>query len=383
MPIRTAAAKAKELIYCASRNLGLANPLEDVGEVIEQSLAYPLGESYPQSLSPTYSETTPGNLSFMVGANGPRITPADRIETSTQALYRLVDNRLGRPAHRWLDDHVEAVKSRDYHRSASYGASFGSSFDRNGLTEAYVQYEWGPMLMDSLPAPLYRLARVAMETLPGLRPSFSTIRCGRASGSQQVTFEIERAMPLSNLQPLMERLGLGHRHSGLMSALAFILGARFTLPPDTAAITMRPTRAGVELRLDVNLDALPDPPAQLMALMRLQMTERPKSIQSLDRWLMALTPDGYPGPGTVSILSVWVRPDMPARIAIYLRPVGLEGEHEPHHHHRHEGWDGEHEGRYLHGPWEGEREHHHRDEMSSHDIGEDDRSELASSAWAP
>jgi len=381
MPIRTAAAKAKELLWRASRSMGLANPLEDVGEVIEQSLAYPLGQRYrTPALSPTFSETTPENLSFMVGANGPLVTPADRIETSTRALFNVVDNRLGPQARRWLDDRVEAVKTRDYHRSASYGASFGSSFDRSGVTEAYVQYEWGPMLMDSLPAPLYRLARAAMETLPGLRPSFSTVRCGRASGSQQITFEIERAMPLGSLQPLMERLGLGHRHSGLMSALAFILGARFTLPPETAAITMRPTRAGVELRLDVNLDALPDPPAQLMALMRLQMTERPRSIQSLDRWLMALTPDGYPGPGTVSILSVWVRPDLPARIAIYLRPVGLESEHE-HHHHHHDGWDGERGGFHLHGPSEGEHEHHH--EMRSHGISEDDRSELASSAWAP
>ena len=42
-------------------------------------------------------------------------------------------------------------------------------------------------------------------------------------------------------------------------------------------LTLRPARNGVELRLDVNLDALPDPPAQLMALTRLQMTERPRS----------------------------------------------------------------------------------------------------------
>jgi hypothetical protein len=268
----------------------------------------------------------------MVGANGPRITPADRIDASTQALDRVVRNRFGTQALRWLDDHIDATKSQDYQRSASYGASFGSSFDRNGVTEAFVQYEWGPMLMDALPAPLYRIARVAMESLPGLRPSLSTVRCGRSSGSQQVTFEVERALPLANLQPLMERLGLAHRHGGLMSALAFILGARFTLPPNTASLTLRPTRAGAELRLDVDLDALPDPPAQLMALMRLQMTERPKSIQSLDRWLLALTPDGYPGPGTVSVLSVWVRPDLPARIALYLRPVGLEGDHDRHPH---------------------------------------------------
>jgi len=136
-------------------------------------------------------------------------------------------------------------------------------------------------------------------------------------------------MPLGNLQPLMEAIGLTHRHASLMSALAFVLGARFTLPANTAMLTLRPTRAGAELRLDVDLDSLPDPPSQLMALMRLQMTERPKSIQGLDRWLLALTPDGLPGPGTVSVLSAWVRPDLPARLALYLRPAALSPDAAP------------------------------------------------------
>ena len=122
----------------------------------------------------------------------------------------------------------------------------------------------------------------------------------------------------------MEQLGLGNRHAGLMSAVAFILGARFVLPADAAMLTLRPLRQGVEMRLDVSLDAIPDLPSQLMALTRLQMTERPRSVQGMDRWLMALTPDGYPGPGTVSVLSVWVRPDLPARVALYLRPASLD-----------------------------------------------------------
>ena len=353
----TTAAKARELLYHASRSLGSANPLEDVGDVLDQSLAFPLGERYHAGdpLAPSFSETTPDNLSFVIGADGRHVTPADRIESSTEAMSKIVKARFGTQALRWLDDKVDGMKSGGYQRGASYGAQFGSSFDRSGITESFVQYEWGPMLMDSLPAPLFRIAKVALETLPGLRPSLSTVRCGRSSGSQQVTFEMERAMPLANLQPLMERLGLGNRHGGLVSAAAFILGARFTLPPDTAALTLRPARAGVELRLDVNLDALPDPPAHLMALMRLQMTERPKSIQGLDRWLMALTPDGYPGPGTVSVLSVWVRPDLPARVALYLRPAVFSGAAQP------------------------------AAESPAHSIssGLADESEMASSAWAP
>jgi hypothetical protein len=321
----TTAAKAREFLSDASRNLGLPSPLGALGDALDQSLAFPLGERYQMAdpLSPSFAETTPENLSFVVSPDGPRVTPGDRVEASTRVLRGMVGRNFGPAALRWLDGKVEAVTGPNYLQSATYGASFGSSFDRNGVTESFAQYEWGPLLMEALPAPLYRLTRTALETLPGLRPAFSTIRCGRMSGSQQVTFEMERALPLAALQPLMDALGLGARHAGLMSALGFVLGARFTLPPHTTMLTLRPTRAGVEMRIDVDLDSLPDPPAQLMALMRLQMTERPKSIQGLDRWLMALTPDGLPGPGTVSVLSVWVRPDLPARLALYLRPAAL------------------------------------------------------------
>jgi hypothetical protein len=317
----TVASEAKRLVRGASRSLGIPDPLEDVGGVIEQSLAYPLGERYSESdpLAPTFLETSPENLSFLITPQGPAVTPSDRVEGATRAMRDIVQRRFGSAAANWLDGKVEAMNGGAYCRSARCGATLGSSFDRNGVSESFVQYDWGPQIMDALPAPLFRVVRTALESLPGLRPVLSAVRCGRTSGSQQVSFEIDRALPLAALQPMMQQLGLGNRHGGLMSAVAFVLGARFTLPPDAAMVTLRPTRAGVEMRLDVNLDALPDPPAQLMALMRLQMTERPRSAQGLDRWLLALTPDGYPGPGTVSVLSVWVRPDLPARLGIFLR----------------------------------------------------------------
>jgi hypothetical protein len=157
-----------------------------------------------------------------------------------------------------------------------------------------------------------------------LRPAFSSIRCGRSSGSQQITFEIDGVLPLANLQPLMESLGLGHQHAGLMSAVAFLLGARFTLPPGTSTLTLRPVRNGVELRLDVDLDAIPDPPPQLLSLLRLQLAERPRSLNGLETWLTALTPDGLQGPGSFTVLSVRVTPEMAARVSLHLRPGAFE-----------------------------------------------------------
>jgi hypothetical protein len=319
------ASVAKKLLFQASQRLDTADPNPDMRGYLDESLAIPLGEPEAERarlLEPSFSETAPENLAFTVGGN-PHLSPADRVQLSTQAISNIVGSRFGGAAARWLDQHTELARGNAAGRSSNWGASISGAFDRNGVSEAAVHYEWGPLLMDSLPAPLYRLARAALEMVPGLRPALSSIRCGRTSGSQQVTFEIDRPLPLSALQPLMERLGLGAQHASLMSSVAFILGARFTLPPETAMLTLRPARQGAELRLDVNLDALPDPPAQLMALTRLQMTERPRSLQALDRWMIALTPDGYPGPGNVSVLSVWVRPDMPARVALYLNPAAL------------------------------------------------------------
>lgn len=330
----SAAQRAKALLGMAAQRLHTANPaaVPELSEVLDASLYLPLGDpgyrNHHAPIEPRFNETAADNLSFVMDAGGPGATPADRVESVTGAMSRIVGNQLGREAQRWFHSRSEPA-SGNYLRSANWGAWFGAGLDRNGLNEAQATYEWGPSLMDALPSALYRLARVAIESLPGLRPAFSAIRCGRSSGSQQITFEVDQTLPLANLEPLMRSLGLGHQHAGLMSAAALILGARFTLPPNTTTITLQPLRNGVEMRLDVILDALPDPPPQLHSLLRLQMAERPKSLRALDRWLMALTPNGYPGPGNVSVLSVWVRPDTPARVALYLRPAALEGAAHP------------------------------------------------------
>ena len=169
------------------------------------------------------------------------------------------------------------------------------------------------------------LAQTAMSLVPGLRPFATIIRTSRLSGGQQISFEIARETALDALKPLMEALGMGERHGGLVTLLAFVLGARFTLPPSVATLTLLNTHRGPEMRLDVNIDALPDAPEQLLPLLRLPMIERPQNLAALDSWMTALTPDGYYGPGSVTVLSVRVRPDVPARLALYLRPLALDG----------------------------------------------------------
>lgn len=327
-----AADAAKSLLHNASQRLLTYDPTElpEVSSALDQSLDWsmqPEPPGYQRPFEPNFSETSANTLAFLVNPGNYRASAQDRREMSGHAIREIVGRQLGSRALHWLDSRMEPFNGRYGEARASqrgFGASYTAGLDRGGVSEAAISYEWGPDTSDSLPTPVYQFTRRAMDTLPGLVPFYTTIRCGRRSGGQQVTFEIDRALALAELKPLMDAFGMGHRHGGLLSLTGFILGARFTLPPRTATLTLMRSRGEVEMRLDINLDALPDTPQQLLPLLRLPMTERPRSLAAMDRWVTALTPDGYHGPGNVSVLSVRVRRDLPARVALFLRPVAFQ-----------------------------------------------------------
>ncbi len=320
-----ASARATALLHGASQRLGTAEPSRTLDRIVHDALHLPPGNVYAHGgvFDLPFSETQRG-LGFRMAAAGPLGDAETQREAATRAMHDVVRESFGRDAAAWMDRRAGETAGPGTARHGGWGARFSSRLDRDGVTEATVAYEWGPQMMEALPGPLYGMARLAMEALPGLRPAFGTVHCGRSSGTQQLAFEMEDALPLLELKPLMDRLGLGHQHAGLMSTCAFLLGARFTLPPRTAMVTLRPVRLGVELRLDVNLDALVDVPPQLFSLLRMQLTERPTSRRDMERWLTALTPTGYDGPGRPSVLSVQVRPEMAARVSLFLRPALLE-----------------------------------------------------------
>jgi hypothetical protein len=319
--------QAQRLLDRASRVLGTANPLHTgLGRLVDEAL--PLEPGHPayrrhEAFAPRFSELAAKKLAFNLEPGGPLASADYRITEGTDAVRKLVRENMGQQAESWLLARSEEARGSGYGAS-SWGASIGASFDDAGVNEALVAYEWGPSLMDSLPAPLYRVARTAMELLPGLRPAFSTIQVGRSTGTQQLTFEMTNALPLSALEPLMRELGMGHQHGSLMSNCAFVLGARFVLPPGVATITLRPTRRGLELRLDVDLDRLPDVPAPLAPLLRMQMAERPRSLREWNNWVSAFTQEGYGSPGSFSMLTFVTSQHHPARIELHLRPAVID-----------------------------------------------------------
>jgi hypothetical protein len=326
MTTDTAAGRAKALLHGAARQLHTVDPVDLLGEVLEESLPGPPGSgvhSGRRALEPRFSELGAGPLAFDLLPGGPTATPRERIDRATGTMRQLTGQSFGRQALRWLDGRMEVAPALGSY-SATWGASMGSGFGPDGVRESAVYMEWGPQLMESLPAPLHRVVRVVLESLPGVRPSFSTIRCTPRAGTQQVTFDVPHALPLERLRGVMTRLGLGHQHTSLISACALLLGSRYVLPPDAGMLTVRLTRSGVELRLDVDLAGIPDPPPQIARLIGLHLTERPRSLRAFRMWVAAMTPEGYESPGRLSVLSVSVRPDMPARLSLHLCPAAIE-----------------------------------------------------------
>ena len=308
------------MLRSAARHLETVDPNAIIGDVVASSVAST--HNATEAVRPQFAESAPGALSLYLRPGGRGASARDHVDTAVYAARRVVDDHLGREARRWLDHRVEAATAQDY-RPHGQGGLFGGSFDRHGLAESVVGFELAASASSALTPALHRLVRTVTSALPSLRPSFTMVRCGRSAGTQQVTFDVEAPLPLADLRPLMEELGIGRQHGPLMSSAAFLLGARFTLPPGSATVTLRPIRGGTELRLDVVLEKIPDPPPQLVSLLRLVMTERPRSLSTFERWLSAFTPEGFPNAGDFTVLSVWVRPEVPARVALFLRPAAL------------------------------------------------------------
>ncbi|GAB2603502.1 hypothetical protein [Kribbella endophytica] len=311
---------ARRLLTSAARSLRTADPVDVLGNYLDESLSLPRGAAAyrrPHVFETRFAERSPRSLSLDLSPSDPYADQAARVSGTTQAMRQVVGGSFGSQALSWLDGRSEPL------RYGSDDAWFTSSFDESGVRESQVTYAWGPQTTDSLAGPIHETVSAALDAMPALRPAFTTVRCGRSYGSQELVFAVDGALRLADLRPLMDRFGLGKQHARLVNALAFVLGARFVLPPSTTLLCLRPAPAGMELRLDVDLEAIPDIPPNVASLLQLQLVERPQGLAALENWVTAMTPSGCVSPGELSVLSVVVRPDLGPRLAIQMRPSVL------------------------------------------------------------
>jgi hypothetical protein len=329
-----AAQIAKRRLTLASRRLGTRNPVEAIGGLIDRTFTLPAGDprygdslltpAAPLPLEHSYSEVASQSLRLDMDVLDPLTHPHAKQLEAGREMRRLVEENFGQPALRWFDQRSEKWRGSGIHGGARFGAWFGLGVDPWGLQEAKVYYELKPGELDGLPPNLQHAARVAMSMLPGLVPIFTSIACGRKRGAQRVYFFHRGDLRLLDLEPLLNQLGIGQQLPSLLTATGVVLGGRFVLPEGAVILGIRDTQKGFELKLDVLLAGLPDPPRDMYDLINMALAERPQSQAALSRWTAALTPDDAAGPGRISVVSFRVAPELPSRCAIYLRPTGYE-----------------------------------------------------------
>lgn len=329
MPDQALAGSIKHSLSRAARTLRAVDPVPFIGGMLDRSFSLPAGAPEyavnvyaPGSVpfEPSFSERESRALRFgmepLVGAS-----PLCRRQEATREVRRLAGGAFGGAALDWFDRESEEWRGSTIDGRAAYGAWFGAAFDGDGLAATKVYYELGPNGASQLHGNAGGLARAAMESLPGLVPLFTSIRCGRDSGRQRVTLVHTGTLRFADLQPLMQRLGMGHQLPSILQVAGLALGGRFDLPPRSVMIGVSQGTEGPELKLEILLDMLPDVPHGFLQLLALGLAERPRELQALTRWLEAFTPSPQAGPGHFSVLSIVTTPRTAARVNLYLRPI--------------------------------------------------------------
>jgi len=335
MAIRNAeplARKVTERLSQAARALGAADPSAPLGGLLERTFPLPAGDPrYARNaltpmaapFEPSFSELQPAKLRFTIEPLPPQASGMDRRDEATREMRRLVGSFLGRETLRWFDERSEPWRGFGA-GNLNYGAFFGASTDSDGLYASKVYYETQPHQIDQLPAGLFGLVATVLRLMPGLQPLFSTISAQRDFGGQRLTFAVPGALKLADLGPAFEALGLGARLGGVMQILGLVLGGRFELPPLSTLLAFGQAPEGPEVEIYVQLGRIPDLPAEFLSLLTLGLSERPRELAALSRWMSAFTPEDEVWPGRFSILSVRVSRGAPPRVSLYLRPVEFE-----------------------------------------------------------
>ena len=323
----------KKRLGSAALKLRTANPSSFMEGMLEESFAYPAGDPrYARNaLAPgsapietLFSTAQPQSLSFNLEPLGPNATGGDRRDMASREMRRLVGENFGNGALRWFDGASESQRGMARSAALNYGAFFGSSFDGRGLQSATITYEGGGNTLGEVNPALARLIGASMSAMPGLRPIFTTLVAGRDYGSQWVTFLLTNGFRLADMQPMLDELGLGGRLASILQVVGVALGGRFDIPSGAALVAFGRGPQGVELELQVMLDAIPDVPPNFLQLLTMNLRERPRELGALERFLDAFTPEDNVWPGRFSILGIRIAPSGPAKVSLFLRPVEFE-----------------------------------------------------------
>ena len=320
-------------LHRAAARLGTADPVPTMGGLLERTFTLPQGDPrYAQNaltpgaapIEPSYSELEADKLRVNLQPLGPEASGVDRRDEATREMRRLVGTFFGRDALRWFDTRSESWRGFGGGANLNFGAFFGAGYDRNGLYNSKVYYESGPGQIDALPMSLFAVVSTALSVMPGLRPLFTTISAQRDAGIQRLTCAHPAPVRIADFQPLLDAFGLGARMPALLQIIGIALGGRFDLPANATLVGIAQGADGPELELYILLDQIPDLPPNFLSLLTLGLSERPRELTALERWMSAFTPEDDVWPGRFSILSVRTSATVAPRVSLYLRPAEFE-----------------------------------------------------------
>jgi hypothetical protein len=317
----------------AARQLNVVDPTPVIHRLLDKTFSLPAGDPrYANNsltpgaapLEPSFSEFEPRVLRFTVEPLGPSAGPVDRRDEATREMRRLVRDFFGRDALHWFDEASEEWRDSGSGSRLQYGAFFGNSYDHDGLLASKVFYETMPGQLDVLPHHLARVVTIALRTMPNLVPLFTSITCRREFGSHRMTFLHRGVLRLADLGPLLDELGLSNQLSGIMQTFGLALGGRFELPDKSVLIALEHGHHGPEFEIYVLLGMISDLPNNFLDLLAMGLSERPRELDAMLRWLAAFTPESGDWPGNFSVLSVKTSREGAPRVSLYLRPVEFE-----------------------------------------------------------
>jgi hypothetical protein len=320
-------------LRAAALRMGTADPVNVIGPMLDRTFSLPAGDGrYANNaltpgaapIEPSFSELEPRSLRFTVEPLGPEASGLDRRDEATREMRRLVRHFFGREALHWFDDRSEEWRGSGSGAKLNYGAFFGTGFDPGGLYTSKVYYETQPNQIEALPYSLFGLVSTALRMMPSLVPIFTTVACRRDLGSQRVTFLHRGALRLAELAPMLEALGLGSQLPGILQIFGLALGGRFELPESSVLLALGQGADGPELEIYALLGMVPDVPPNFLDLLAMGLSERPRELQAMLRWLNAFTPETGDWPGNFSVLSVRATTQSAPRVSLYLRPVEFE-----------------------------------------------------------
>jgi hypothetical protein len=321
----------------AAGKMHTADPTHVIKPLLDKTFSLPAGDPrYAKNcltpgaapLEPSFSELEPRALRFTLEPLGPAAGPVDRRDEATREMRRLVRDFFGRDALHWFDESSEEWRDSGPGSRLQYGAFFGSAYDQDGLATSKVFYETSPDEVATLPLPLFRVVTAALRTMPNLVPLFTTITCRREHGSQRMTFLHRGGLRLADLGPLLDLLGLSGQLAGIMQTFGLALGGRFELPDKSVLLALEQGHEGPELEIYVLLGMIPDLPQNFLDLLAMGLSERPRELDAMLRWLAAFTPESGDWPGNFSVLSVKTSRTGAPRVSLYLRPVEFEISHD-------------------------------------------------------